>query len=313
MTTNDSNSTMSLIRSPYGFSSTADEVADGIDLTGRRAIVTGAASGIGIETARVLASRGADVTLAVRRLDAGESVANDIVAATGNDRVRAARLDVADLESVRAFTEGWSGPLDILITNAGIMATPEQRTAAGIELQFATNYLGHFALAVGLHDALAASGDARIVSLSSSGHLISPVVFDDIDFRFRPYDPLLAYGQSKTATTLFAVGATARWARDGIIANAVMPGAIATGLQKHTGGLKTPPEGRKTIAQGASTSVFAATSPLLNGVGGRYFEDNNEAPTVHGGNGWKAGVAPYALDGANADRLWELGLRLIAA
>lgn len=303
---------MSLITSPFGFASTAAEVADGIDLTGKRAIVTGAASGIGIETARVLASRGADVTLAVRNLEAGERTAESIAAETGNRAVRAARLDVADLQSVRTFVDAWTGPLHILINNAGIMATPEERTPAGIELQFATNYLGHFALTVGLHDALAEAENARVVALSSSGHLISPVVFDDINFRFRPYDPLLAYGQSKTASILFAVGAADRWSKDGITVNAVMPGAIATGLQRYTGGLKTPPERRKTVDQGAATSIFAATSPMLEGVSGRYFEDNNEATTVHDGNGWSAGVAAYALDLDNANRLWDVALGYIA-
>ncbi|MBG6240294.1 NAD(P)-dependent dehydrogenase (short-subunit alcohol dehydrogenase family) [Mycetocola sp. CAN_C7] len=304
---------MSPITSPFGFSSTASEVAEGIELTGKRAIITGGASGIGIETAKVLAARGADVTLAVRNLEAGERTADAIIAETGNLAVRAAKLDVSDLQSVRDFVAGWTGPLHILINNAGIMATPEERTAKGIELQFATNFLGHFALTVGLHDALAQAGGARVVALSSSGHLISPVVFDDINFRFRPYDPLLAYGQSKTASVLFAVGAANRWAKAGITVNAVMPGAIATGLQKHTGGLKTPPEGRKTVEQGAATSIFVATSPLLAGVSGRYFEDNNEAATVYDGNGWMAGVAAYALDLSNADRLWELASRLIAA
>ncbi|MEO8076396.1 MAG: SDR family NAD(P)-dependent oxidoreductase [Acidobacteriota bacterium] len=304
---------MALITSPFGFASTAEEVADRIDMTGKRAIVTGAASGIGIETARVLATRGADVTLAVRDRAAGDRAAAAITSETGNAAVRAEWLDVADLSSVRDFVAAWTGPLHVLINNAGIMATPEARTPAGVELQFATNFLGHFALTLGLHTALMAAESARVVSLSSSGHLISPVVFDDINFRFRPYDPLLAYGQSKTASVLFAVGAASRWAADGITVNAVMPGAIATGLQKHTGGLKTPPEGRKTVPQGAATSVFVATSPLLEGVSGRYFEDNHEAVTVHDGNGWRSGVADYALDAGNADRLWNTAVALIAA
>jgi NAD(P)-dependent dehydrogenase (short-subunit alcohol dehydrogenase family) len=304
---------MTLITSDFGFTSTSEEVTDGIDLRGKRAVVTGASSGIGIETARVLALRGADVTLAVRNLSSGEGIARDIRTSTGNDAVRAAQLDVADLWSVRRFVSSWTGPLHLLINNAGIMATPEERTAEGIELQFATNYLGHFALALGLHAALAEAEGARVVTVSSSGHLISPVVLDDVNFRFRPYDALLAYGQSKTASILFGVAASRRWAADGITVNSVMPGAIATNLQKHTGGLKTPPEGRKTVEQGAATSLFVATSPLLAGIGGRYFEDNNEAATVYDGNGWMSGVASYALDEANADRLWEHSLPLIAA
>ncbi|WP_431245543.1 SDR family NAD(P)-dependent oxidoreductase [Leifsonia xyli] len=303
---------MSLITTPFGFASTAEEVTEGVDLTGKRALVTGASSGIGIETARVLALRGAEVVLAVRSLETGEAVAQDLRDRTGNDRVRAARLDVSDLASVREFVDAWSGPLDILIANAGVMATPEEYTADGVELQFATNFLGHFALAVGLHDALASAGDARVVVVSSSGHLISPVVFDDLNFRFRPYDPLLAYGQSKTASVLFAVAAAERWAAEGITVNAVMPGAIATNLQKHTGGLKTPVERRKSVEQGAATSLLLAASPLVAGVTGRYFEDNNEAVRVSDGNGWASGVAGYALDRANADRLWAVATELVS-
>jgi NAD(P)-dependent dehydrogenase (short-subunit alcohol dehydrogenase family) len=304
---------MTLITSDFGFGSTAEDVSSGIDLRGRRAIVTGASSGIGIETARGLALRGADVTLAVRNRAAGERTAADIITSTGNTAVRAAELDVSDLASVQRFASRWTGPLDLLINNAGIMATPEQRTAEGFEMQFATNYLGPFALTLGLHQALAAGTNARVVSVSSSGHLISPVVLDDLNFAFRPYDPLVAYGQSKSASILFGVAASSRWAAEGITVNAVMPGAIATNLQKHTGGLKTPPEGRKTIEQGAATTLFVATSSLLNGIGGRYFEDNAEAATVYNGNGWMSGVAAYALDPDNADRLWKRSLKLIAA
>jgi NAD(P)-dependent dehydrogenase (short-subunit alcohol dehydrogenase family) len=238
---------MTRITTPFGFSSTADEVARGIDLFGRRAIITGATSGIGIETARTLAATGAQVTLAVRNTAADEATAADITATTGNKDIHVARLDVSDRTSVDAFVQAWQGPLYILVNNAGIMATPElERTREGWEMQFATNHLDHFALTTGLHGALAADGNARIVVVSSSGHLISPVVFDDINFRYRAYDPLMAYGQSKTATVLFAVEATRRWAADSITANALMPGAIATNLQRHTGGLKTPTERRKT-------------------------------------------------------------------
>lgn len=297
----------------FDFHSTADEVARGIDLSGKRVIVTGASSGIGIETVRTLAQIGAEVTLAVRKPEAGEKIAAEIRAATGNQNLQVASLDLADRASVDTFVQAWGGPLHVLINNAGIMATPElQHTRDGWELQFATNHLGHFALATGLHGALAAAGDARIVVVSSSGHLISPVVFDDLHFAYRPYHPLVAYGQSKTATVLFAVGATARWAKDGITANALMPGAIATNLQRHTGGLKTPVERRKTPQQGAATTVLLATSPQLAGMSGRYFEDCNEAVPVMNGNGWSSGVAPYALDPENAHRLWQESLRLLA-
>jgi NAD(P)-dependent dehydrogenase (short-subunit alcohol dehydrogenase family) len=294
------------ITTPFGFRSTAAEVAAGIDLTGKRAIVTGGSSGIGIETARALAGAGAEVTLAVRNLDAGARVAADITATTDRDDVAVAALEVTEPASVAAFAAAWDGPLHILVNNAGVMMSPEQRTPQGWELQLATNHLGHFALARALHGALVAAGSARIVVVSSTGHLYSPVVFDDLHFRFRPYDPLLAYAQSKTAGILFAVGATARWAGDGITANALNPGAIATNLQRHIGGrLVTAPERQKTAQQGAATSVLLATSPQLEGIGGRYFDDCNEAPTVDHRNADATGVASYAVDPANADRLWE--------
>ncbi|MEU1886067.1 SDR family NAD(P)-dependent oxidoreductase [Micromonospora sp. WMMD987] len=301
------------VRTPFDASSTALEVVRDVDLTGRRAVVTGGASGIGVETARALAAGGADVTLAVRDLDAGQRAARDITATTGNDRLLVAPLDLADQASVAAFVATWDGPLHLLIDNAGIMASPERRTAEGWELQFATNHLGHFALATGLHRALAAADGARIVSVSSAAHLRSPVVFDDIHFRQRPYDPWQAYGQSKTANVLFAVEATRRWADDGILSNALMPGAIQTNLQRYVsaeelermrsasgGGAAT----WKTVEQGAATSVLVATSPLLDGIGGRYFEDCQQAAPNQPGT--RTGVAAYALDPAAAERLWTV-------
>jgi NAD(P)-dependent dehydrogenase (short-subunit alcohol dehydrogenase family) len=303
---------MTRITTPFGFSSTAAEVAEGIDLSGKRVIVTGAASGIGVETARALAGTGADVTLAVRNTEAGAQVAADITATTGNRDVHVTRLDLTDRASIAAFVANWSGPLHVLVNNAGVMAMPEEHTSEGWEMQFATNHLGHFDLTIGLHDALAADGAARIVSVSSSAHMRSPVIFDDIHFAFRPYDPWLAYGQSKTANVLFAVGATARWAGDGITANALMPGAIATNLQRYVGGLKAPPDWQKTPEQGAATSVLLATSPQLEGIGGRYFVDCNEAIVVTHRTEDMSGVAPFALDPANADRLWEVSLRQLA-
>jgi NAD(P)-dependent dehydrogenase (short-subunit alcohol dehydrogenase family) len=303
-----------LITTPFGFSSTADEVIAGVDLTGKRAIVTGGAAGIGIETARVLAGAGAEVVLAVRRPDAAAQAAAQITEQTGNPRVSVSLLDLEDLSSVRAFTEAWSGPLHILVNNAGIMAVPQlELTPEGHELQFATNFLGHFVLTTGLHNALAAAHGARIVSLSSNAHQFSPVIFDDLDFLIRPYDPWSAYGQSKTADILLAVEATRRWAADGIYANALNPGAIATGLQKHTGGLKTPVERRKTPAQGAATSVLLAASPLLEDVGGRYFDDCNEAAVLRQKPvQFSGGVAPWALDPANAERLWNVATELVS-
>ncbi|MGK5443441.1 SDR family NAD(P)-dependent oxidoreductase [Micromonospora sp. URMC 105] len=302
------------MQTPFGFASTADEVLAGVDLTGRRAIVTGGAAGIGLETARALARAGAEVVLGVRRISAGEQAAADIAADVGAERVTARELDLADQASVRRFVAGWEQPLHILVNNAGIMAVPElERTAEGWELQFATNFMGHFALTVGLHDALAAAGGARVVSVSSSGNLLSPVIFDDLHFAFRPYDPLLAYGQSKTAEALLAVEVTRRWSGDGIHSNALNPGAIATGLQKHIGGLRSPKEKHKTPQQGAATSVLLAASPLLEGVGGRYFEDCAEAAVVTERTAEWAGVAPYAVDPGNAERLWEVASELVAA
>lgn len=307
--------TSTRVSTPFTNETTALEVVRGVDLTGRRAVVTGGASGIGVETARALAQAGADVTLAVRNPSAGQEALADITATTGNDRILVAPLDLADLGSVAAFVANWDGPLHILVDNAGIMAAPEMRTPQGWEMQFATNHLGHFALATGLHPALAAAGGARIVSVSSAAHLRSPVVFDDIHFARRAYDPWLAYGQSKTANVLFAVEATRRWAGDGILVNALHPGAIRTNLQRYvsdeelermraqTGG--TAGAGYwKTTEQGAATSVLLAASPLLDGVGGRYFEDCQEAGPNQPGT--RTGYAPYAVDPEAAERLWQV-------
>jgi NAD(P)-dependent dehydrogenase (short-subunit alcohol dehydrogenase family) len=307
------------ITTPFTAESTAAEVAAGIDLTGRRAVVTGGASGIGIETARVLAGAGAQVVLAVRNLEAGGRTAEDITASTGNKDVLVAPLDLADPASVAAFVSAWDGPLHILVDNAGVMATPETRTPQGWELQFATNHLGHFGLATGLHRALAAAGGARVVSVSSSAHLRSPVVFEDIHFRQRVYEPWLAYGQSKTANVLFAVEASRRWADDGITVNALHPGGIRTNLQRHVtdeeiARLRARYSAAnftwKTPEQGAATSVLCATSPLLDGVGGRYFEDCNEAgPSEPAAS---RGVAAYALDPEAAARLWDVSVETLA-
>jgi NAD(P)-dependent dehydrogenase (short-subunit alcohol dehydrogenase family) len=308
------------ITTPFTAESTAAEVVEGIDLTGRRVIVTGGASGIGIETSRALAAAGAEVTLAVRNLDAGERTAEDIVATTGNKQVLVARLDLADQASVASFVAAWDGPLHILVNNAGLMASPEMRTAEGWEMQFATNHLGHFALATGLHRALAGAAGARVVSVSSAAHLRSPVVFEDIHFRERAYEPWAAYGQSKTANVLFAVEGTKRWADDGITVNALMPGGIRTNLQRYItdeeldrmraqsgGGAPS----WKTPEQGAATSVLVATSPLLDGIGGRYFEDCNEAGLNQPGT--RRGVAAYALDAEAAALLWQVSVDTLAS
>ncbi|MFJ8026851.1 SDR family NAD(P)-dependent oxidoreductase [Streptomyces sp. NPDC096311] len=306
------------ITTPLTAQSTAAEVVAGTGLPGRRIVVTGATSGIGLETARALAGAGAEVTLAVRDPAAGESAAQDIVASTGNKEVHVASLDLADQASVAAFVAGWTGPLHVLINNAGVMGPPLTRTAEGWELHFATNHYGHFALATGLRSALAAAGDARVVSVSSSQHRLSPVVFDDIHFEQRPYDPQSAYGQSKTANALFAVEAARRWAPDGITVNAVMPGVVRTNLMRHvdpallaqyeeSGAPELP---WKTPEQGAATSVLVAASPLVEGVGGRYFEDCNEAEPLRPDNP-HGGVADYALDPDNASRLWEISVQAV--
>jgi NAD(P)-dependent dehydrogenase (short-subunit alcohol dehydrogenase family) len=306
------------ITTPFDAESTAAEVIAGIDLTGRRAVVTGGASGIGIETARALAGAGAEVTLAVRNIAAGEQTAAEITRSTGNERLNVAQLDLSDQASVRAFVNGWDGPLHILINNAGIMAAPLMRTPEGWEMQFATNHLGHFALATGLHDALAAEG-ARVVSVSSSAHHRSPVVFDDIHFEHREYEPWSAYGQSKTANVLFAVEATRVWADDGITANSLMPGGIRTNLQRYVSDeqleqMRAAAGGAdlkwKTPEQGAATSILVATSPLLEGIGGRYFEDCNEAEV--GKLGARNGVAEYALDPDAAEELWKVSVNTLA-
>ncbi|WP_152399069.1 SDR family NAD(P)-dependent oxidoreductase [Paenibacillus cellulositrophicus] len=311
----------SLITTPFHSESTASDVVAGINLAGRRAVVTGATSGIGLETARALAETGAEVTLAVRNLNAGKLAAEDIAVTTSNPLVKVMPLNLTDRSSIASFVASWSGPLHILINNAGIMATPETRTPEGWELQFATNHLGHFALATGLHDALAAADGARVVSVSSAGHLRSPVVFDDIHFLRRPYDPFLAYGQSKTANILFAVEASKRWINEGITANALMPGGVRTpGVDR----IQITPEQIeklnktrtgypeiiwKTPQQGAATSALLATSPLLNGIGGRYFENCNEVGPRVGET--QSGLASYAMDPDAADELWNVSMELM--
>jgi NAD(P)-dependent dehydrogenase (short-subunit alcohol dehydrogenase family) len=274
------------ILTPFGAQSTANDVLAGLDLSGRTAIVTGASAGIGLETARALAAANAQVTLAVRDLAAGLRVAGELTAQTHNPNIEVAELDLADPGSIAGFVCSWQQPLDILINNAGVMATPLSRTPQGWELQFATNHLGHFALATGLHAALASAGAARVVSVSSVGHLNGDIDFDDVHFQYRPYDPWRAYSQSKTANVLFAVEAADRWRAEGIAVNALAPG------------------------QGAATSVLLAASPLLEDVTGRYFEDCNEAELQQPGQ--RRGVAPHAVDPVSAARLWQISIEMLA-
>ena len=271
----------------FGAKSTALEVIAGHDLHGKNTIVTGGASGIGVETVRALAAAGAHVTLAARNKTGADEVAADVRASTGSDAVEVAILDLASLASVRAFVDAYLAtgrPLNILINNAGVMATPFSHTADGFEMQFGTNHMGHFALTTGLLPALKAARPARVVSLTSIGHRRSDIVWDDINFERRPYDPWAAYGQSKTANALFAIALTHHYTADGITSNAVMPGGIMTGLQKHMSDDEkralgwidehgTPNPRFKNTEQGAATSIYAAVSDDLEGKGGLYLED----------------------------------------
>jgi NAD(P)-dependent dehydrogenase (short-subunit alcohol dehydrogenase family) len=315
------------ITTRFNGSSTAEEVTAGIDLRGLRAVVTGASSGLGAETARVLATAGADVTLAVRDTTAGRRVAYGISASAGESRPVVAAIDLADPGSVARFARDWDGPLHLLVNNAGLVTGGLERTKEGWELQFATNHLGHFALAWALYDALAQGardrGAARIVSLSSTAHMRAPVDFGDIHFERRAYDPQIAYAQSKTANSLFAVEAARQWGDEGITANAVNPGGIKTGLQRNftqrqrdsldaaeAAGVFT----YKTIGQGAATTLVAAVAPEFEQTGGHYLDDCREAYTVPNDADLSAhghGVKEWALDPDAARELWAVSLKTL--
>ncbi|GHJ54311.1 oxidoreductase [Nonomuraea sp. TT08I-71] len=314
------------LTTPFTARATAAEVLDGVDLTGHRMIVTGGASGIGAETVRALAGAGAEVTVATREPGRAATLVGEF-AGPGPGRVRSAALDLADLSSVDAFLASWEGPLHALVANAGVMALPDrQLTAEGWELHLATNYLGHFALARGLRGNLRA-GAGRVVAVSSGAQLRRAVDFDDPQFARQPYDPWTAYFQSKTADVLLAVGIARQWAADGITANAANPGYVMTNLQRHLdddtlrafgvtideAGHRTVPDYYKTPAQGAATSVLLAASPLLAGVTGRYFEDNQEAEVVPGGPDAMTGVAEHAVDPAAAGRLWAYAEQVLTS
>jgi NAD(P)-dependent dehydrogenase (short-subunit alcohol dehydrogenase family) len=308
------------ITSAFGARSTAQDVASEHDLTGVTAIVTGAASGIGVETARALADAGADVLLAVRNVEAGQAVADDINKAGGGE-VTVGQVDLSDLGSVASFASAWGDrPLNILINNAGVMACPQSYTAQDLEMQVGTNHFGHFLLSVLLARSLMNGADegrgSRLVSLSSIGHRRGGVVFDDIHYRNRPYDKWESYGQAKTANALFAVGFHDRFADLGITANAVMPGGIRTPLQRHLTDVEMrafgwiDEQGRvnerfKSPEQGAATSVWAALAPELEGVGGLYLENCNQAVAWTEANPFE-GVMPHALDPEAAERLWAV-------
>lgn len=316
-----------LLTTPFTAASTTDDVKDGVDLTGVRAIVTGASSGLGLETARALTAAGAEVFMAVRNASTGQSVSMDIAISTGRPAPHVLSLDLASRESIARFTSAWVLPLHLLINNAGVVTAGLERSVEGWELQFATNHLGHFALAMGLHASLRAGAaernGARIVSLSSTAHMRSCVDFDDIQFVRRDFDPQIAYAQSKTANSLFAVEATRRWMSDGIVANTVNPGGVATGLQRSfTARQKASLDAAeaagvftyKTMKQGAATTMVAAVRPEFAHTGGHYLDDGQEAYTVPNDASLvdhPHGVKAWALDPQLAERLWSVSAELV--
>jgi NAD(P)-dependent dehydrogenase (short-subunit alcohol dehydrogenase family) len=305
--------------SGFGARSTASDVLTGVDLSGKLAIVTGGYSGIGLETTKALAKAGAHVVVPARRPDAAKDAAGDIAEVD--------ELDLGDLASVRGFAERFlaSGrSIDILINNAGIMALPElTRIGDGWEAQFATNHLGHFVLTNLLWPALVADGGARVVALSSTGHKNSGIRWEDPQFETTPYDKWQAYGQAKTADSLFAVELDRLGAPFGVRAFAAHPGGIMTPLQRYlpreemiAAGWMTEDgvvnERFKSPKQGAATSTWAATSPQLEGMGGVYCEDADiaeptdpDSPTAR-----IAGVDAHAIDPGEAERLWAYSVEL---
>ncbi len=312
-----------------GFAPRTDgaDVLAGIDLAGKTAVVTGGYSGIGLETVRALAAKGVTVVVPVR--SPGKAAAN--LADVDGD-VRTAPLDLGDLASVRSFGHAMLGELEevhLLINNAGIMACPEARVGPGWESQFGINHMGHFALTQSLLPLLEKTPGARVISLSSTGHKMSDIRWDDIQFRDEPYDKWRAYGQAKTANALFANALARRLAGSGGLAFSVHPGGIFTPLQRHLpeeemvalGWLDESGEpselakaGFKTPAQGCSTTLWAATSPNLAGKAGVYCEDCDVAAPTDPGSPMARyrGVDPHACDDESAERLWELSEELLA-
>ncbi|WP_334163007.1 SDR family NAD(P)-dependent oxidoreductase [Phenylobacterium sp.] len=303
----------------FGAQSTTDEVLEGVDLSGKRVLVTGVSAGLGVETARALASHGAWVVGAARDLGKAKGATGVVRAdARNGGGLELVQLDLASLASVRACADDLVArgePFDLVVANAGVMATPFGRTADGFETQFGTNHLGHFVL-VNRIAALMRPG-ARLVNLSSAGHRFSDIDLDDPDFERTPYEPFMAYGRSKTANALFAVEFDRRHRGRGVRAVAVHPGGIHTELGRHM----TPesmqalldsirsslPPGEdfswKTIPQGAATSVWAAAMAPAEAVGGRYCEDCHVAEVVESQE-IRGGVKPYAVDPERAKALW---------
>ena len=309
----------------YGWETTTDELLEGRDVSGQRILITGASAGLGAETARALASHGADVVMAVRDPAKGERAAEAVRAgAAPGASVEMCELDLASLESVRACTDKLladNKPLQVLIANAGVMACPQGKTEDGFETQFGTNHLGHFVFVNRLLPLLLAGVPSRVVVLSSSGHRFSDVDLDDPGFERTPYDPWVAYGRSKTANAQFA-GELDRRLRDREVrACAVHPGGIQTELGRHltpeTMQLlmqKLPPNSPrptfKTVPQGAATSVWAAVVADAGEVGGRYCEDCGVAPLTHDPTAM-SGVRAYALDPERAQALWARSEELV--
>ncbi|MGW0663593.1 oxidoreductase [Streptodolium elevatio] len=305
------------LRSGFGPHSTADDVLDGIDLAGTTALVTGGYSGLGLATTRALVRAGADVIVPARRPEQAAEALRDL------PRVRVAALELSDLDSVRAFAEDVLDTgvrLGIVVCGAGVMACPETRVGPGWEAHFAVNHLGHYALVNRLRPALSPER-ARVVAVASSGHFLSDIRWHDPHFRDEPYDPWLAYAQSKPANALFALHLDTLGAAAGIHAHAVHPGSILTPLQRHVpreeqvaqGWITadgTTPAGFKSPEQGAATALWAAMSPLLDGYGGAYCQDCDVAEPAETEDMLVGGVKPWAVDRDAAARLWTLSAEL---
>ena len=300
---------------------TAAEVVGGLDLSERVAVVTGATGGLGVETARALASAGCSVTATGRTLAKAAAAAAAIEATGLSGPVEPARLELLEAGSVDSFVSRWldgHDRLDYLICNAGVMAAPLSRNRRGWESQFATNHLGHFRLAAGLCAVMQRTGGARVVVLSSGAHVIAGVDFEDPNFDRRAYDPWTAYGQSKTANALFALDFDRRYRDHGVHAFAVHPGMIDTAIGRHLSADETSSVRAmatsagivsKSVAAGAATTVWAATCESLNGFGGAYLEDCAVArPLSEGGS-----VADHARSPSDAARLWDLSEALLAS
>lgn len=302
----------------FGEETSAEEVAGELDLSGQTIVLTGASAGLGVETARVLASRGAHIVSVVRNESKGQAAAAKIRESVPDAKVELAVLDLFDLDSVRRGAEDIAkrfSSIDRLINNAGVMACPLGRTAEGLDTQLGTNHLGHFVLTARLIPQLLAGTPARIVNLSSAGHRLSPFRFDDPFFESEPYDKWTAYGQAKTANILFSVALDQRFKDRGIRSIAVHPGAIQTELGRHMNQddikdlLSRRPADQpikfKQIPQGAATTVWASTASDLNDRGGLYCEDCHVAEEIDDPNLAK-GVLSSALDQEAAARLWAL-------